>query len=61
MINDSIWKVTGNSVTCMLNEKLKLQIDKLEDRIVFKVRDENKNILYTKYITNLQFGLINEG
>jgi len=55
---NSLWEVDGNVAKCMLDEYHSLLIERSDGRITMKVRDENGNILYTKYLTDKQLGLV---
>lgn len=57
-MSNPVWEVNENIAKCMLDIYHSLLIERSEGRITMKVRDENGNILYTKYITDKQLGLI---
>jgi hypothetical protein len=58
-MNEEIWKVDKNIITCDLNNDCILNISKLENGIKITVKysyDEKSVIVYTQFISNSQMG-----
>jgi len=57
-MSNSPWEIDQNFAKCILDEEHLLLVGRVEGKITMKVIDKDGRILYTKYLTDKQLGLM---